>query len=133
MPEDTWQPKLDHYLDSEISTEEMRGMDAHLRECTACAGNALRCLQLKRATRLAGQRYAPTAEFRRRIERKVLARSQRARRWRWVPVLAAAMVLLVAVVTAGHWYERSRSQQLMAELAGQRLRSDGRTGGLPQT
>lgn len=117
MADDSWQPKLDQYLDSELSAEEMRGMDVHLRECTTCASDALRRLQLKRTTRLAGQRYSPSNEFRRRIERKVLGRSQPARRWRWVPVLATAVALLVAVVTVGHWYERSRSQQLMAELA----------------
>ena len=69
MADDIWQPKLDQYLDSELSAEEMRGMDAHLRECPSCSGDALRRMQLKRATRLAGQRYTPSAEFRRRIER----------------------------------------------------------------
>jgi anti-sigma factor RsiW len=117
MPDDSWQPKLDQYLDSELSAEEMRGMDAHLRECPSCAGDALRRLQLKRATRLAGQRYTPSADFRRRIERTVAAKSRPERRWLWVPVLAAAVVLLAAVVTVGRWYERSRSQQLLAELA----------------
>jgi anti-sigma factor RsiW len=117
MPDDTWQPKLDQYLDSELSAEEMRGMDAHLRECASCSGDALRRMQLKRATRLAGQRYTPSAEFRRRIERKMAAKSP-ARRWLWIPALAmAAVVLLVATITVGRWYEHSRSEQLLAELA----------------
>lgn len=116
MPDD-WAPKIDPYLDSELSAEEMRGMDAHLRECASCSGDALRRMQLKRATRLAGQRYTPSAEFRRRIERKVAAKRP-ARRWLWMPALAmAAMVLLVATVTVGRWYEHSRSEQLLAELA----------------
>ena len=117
MANDIWQPKLDQYLDSELSAEEMRGMDAHLRECGSCSGDALRRMQLKRATRFAGRRYAPSTEFRRRIERKVATKSP-ARRWLWIPALAvAAVVLLAAVVTVGRWYERSRSQQLLAELA----------------
>lgn len=118
MPDDSWRPKLDQYLDSELSAEEMRGMDAHLRDCPSCAKDVLRQLQLKRATRLAGQCYAPRAEFRRRIERQVAAKSPRARYgWLWVPALATVMLLLAAVVTLGHWYERARSQQLLAELA----------------
>ena len=117
MPDDNWQPKLDLYLDSELSAEEMRGMDAHLRECPSCSGDALRRLQLKRATHLAGQRYTPSAEFRRRIQRQVVAKGRPRPGWLWVPVLAAAMVLFAAVVTVGRWYERSRSQQVLAELA----------------
>jgi anti-sigma factor RsiW len=116
MPDD-WAPKIDPYLDSELSAEEMSGMDAHLRECPGCASDVLRRLRLKRATRLAGQRYTPSVEFRRRIERKVAAKSS-ARRWLWMPALAmAAVVLLSAVVTVGRWYERARSEQLLAELA----------------
>jgi len=117
MSDDIWQPKLDLYLDSELSAEEMHGMDAHLRECSSCASDALHRLQIKRATRLAGQRYAPSDEFRRRIERQVAAKSRPQRRWLWVPVLATAVVLLAAIVTVGRWYERSRADQLLAELA----------------
>ncbi len=118
MPDDPWQPKLDQYLDSELSAEEMRGMDAHLLECVSCAGDALRRLQLKRATRLAGQCYTPSAEFRRRIEKEVVRKNRPARRWLWIPALAmAAAVLLIATITVGRWYERSRSEQLLAELA----------------
>jgi len=117
MPDDSWRPKLDQYLDSELPAEEMRGMDAHLRECAPCASEALARLQLKRATRLAGQRYAPSADLRRRIERQVAAKSRARRVWLWVPALAMAMLLLASVVTVGRWYERTRSQQLLAELA----------------
>jgi len=117
MLDDNWRPKLDQYLDSELSAEDMRGMDAHLRECAACASEALRRLQLKRATHLAGQRYAPSAEFRRRIERQAAARNRPRRILLLVPVLAAAMLLLASVVTLGRWYERTRSQQVLAELA----------------
>lgn len=116
MP-DAWQPKIDPYLDSELSADEMRGMDAHLRECPSCASDALRRLQLKRATRLAGQRYAPSAQFRSRIEKQVAKKSQTVRRWAWVPALVAPVLLLAAVVTVGRWYESYRSQQVLAELA----------------
>jgi anti-sigma factor RsiW len=117
MPDDPWQPKLDQYLDSELTAEEMRGMDAHLRQCSTCARDALGRLQLKRATRMAGQRSTPSAEFRLRIERQVAAKAQPRRGWVWVPALAAIAVLLLAVVTIGRWYESSRSEQLLAELA----------------
>lgn len=116
MP-DVWQPKLDQYLDSELSAEEMRTMDAHMRECPSCSGVALRRMQLKRATRFAGQRYTPTPEFRKRIQRQMAAKTRVRRAWLWAPALVTAAVLLAAAVTVGRWYEPSRSQQVLTELA----------------
>ena len=117
MPDDRWQPKLDQYLDRELPDEEMRGMDAHLRECATCASDAFNRMQLKGATRLAGTRYVPATEFRRRMERQIATPKRHSRRWLWVPILAAALVLLAAAVTLGRWRERSRSQQYLTELA----------------
>lgn len=116
MP-DVWQPKLDQYVDSELSPEETRALEAHLRECPSCSGDALRRMQLKRATRDAGQRYTATPEFRQRIRQQIRAKPRRGRIWLWVPALASAVILLAAVVTVGRWYERSRSQQVLTELA----------------
>ena len=118
MAEDDWQPKLDLYVDSELSAEEMREVDEHLRGCPTCAGETLRRLQLKRATRVAGRRYIPSTEFRSRIEQQVTARRSRGRHWFWIPALSMAAVLLIAgSVATARWYEGLRSQQLLAELA----------------
>jgi anti-sigma factor RsiW len=117
MSDDTWCFELDQYLDSELTAENMRQMDAHLGQCASCAGDALHRLQLKRATCAAGKRYKPSAEFRLHIEKQV-ARKHRDRSWAWIPALSLATVLLIAaVVGIGRWYEGTRSQQLLAELA----------------
>jgi len=71
---DVWKAKQDQHLDSELSAEEMRAIDAHLRECPSCSGDALRRMQLERAIRLAGQLYAPSAEFPHKILRQVRRR-----------------------------------------------------------
>ncbi len=103
MASDIWQPKIDRYVDAELSEEEMRAMDAHLRECSSCAAQALRQMQLKRATKLAARRYAPSPQFRRKIADQVIAdqviadQVKGARRpvpwrWGWAPLLAAAVM-----------------------------------------
>jgi len=61
---DHWTAKLDTYLDGELSANEMRDLDAHLRGCPSCAADVLNRLQIKRAVHSAGTRYRPTAEFR---------------------------------------------------------------------
>ncbi len=127
MASDIWQPKIDRYVDAELSDEEMRAMDAHLRECSSCAAQALRQMRLKHDTKLAARRYAPSPQFRRKIADQVIANQvtagqAAARRpvpWRrgWAPVLAAAvMILLVAGVFLSRSSEQARSGQLLSEL-----------------
>jgi len=126
MASDIWQPKIDRYVDAELSEEEMRAMDAHLHECSSCAAEALRRMRLKHDTKLAARRYAPSPQFRRRIEGQVMAGqviadrvgARRTVTWRWAaPLLAAAvMVLLVAGIMLSRSSEHARSQRLLSEL-----------------
>ena len=127
MASDIWQPKIDRYLDAEPSEEEMRAMDAHLRECSSCAAQALSQMRLKHDTKLAARRYAPSPQFRRKIADQVRAdqaiadqvgaRRPVSWRWGWAPVLAAAvMVLMVAGIFLSRSSEQARSGQLLSEL-----------------
>ncbi|HKN70484.1 MAG TPA: anti-sigma factor [Terriglobales bacterium] len=122
MASDIWQPKIDRYVDAELSDEEMRAMDAHLRECSSCAVQALRQMRLKHDTKLAARRYAPSPQFRRKIANQVIADQVGARRpvswrWGWAPLLAAAvMILLVAGIFLSRSSEQARSEQLLSEL-----------------
>jgi len=122
MASDIWQPRISRYVDAELSEEEMRAMDAHLRECSSCAAEALRQMQLKHATKLAARRFSPSPQFRRRIADQVIADQVAARRpviwrWGWAPLLAAAvMVLVVAGILLSRSAEQARSQQLLSEL-----------------
>ena len=71
MAGDEWQGKLDTYLDGELPADQMRALDAHLRGCAECAAVVLNRVQLKREIQAAGKRYAPTAEFRRKIQKSI--------------------------------------------------------------
>lgn len=87
-----WSGKLDTYLDGELSVDETRSIDAHLRTCQACAADALARVQMKRTVQMAGRRFSPSAEFRRQISKKARQRGFRLV-WAWalVPVLLLAM------------------------------------------
>jgi len=113
-----WVPKLDLYVDGELSGGELTEVEAHLRACPTCAADALRRLQLKRMTEAAGRRFSPRGEFRLKIAQSVDAAKRP--RWArtWAPALAAAAVLVLMLVpAAAFWLQHMRSDQALGELA----------------
>ena len=112
-----WAAKLDRYVDSELSGGELTEVEAHLRTCPACAADALSRLQLKRMTQAVGHRFSPRPEFRLKIEQS--AGKAKAPRWtrRWLPAFAAAAALVLILISAAVWFEHSRSEQALGELA----------------
>jgi len=118
MESDNWQTKIDQYVDAELSTEDMRAMEAHLRGCASCAAVALRHTRLKHVTKMAGKRYFANSEFRRRVQQQISVNRRPARRWGWIPSVALAVaVILIAALSFNILSQRSRSQQLLTELA----------------
>src|SRR5712671_812120 len=76
--------KLDTYLDGEVSEEEMRTFDAHVRNCPSCSADALARVQMKRAIQVAGRRFTPTAEFRKRMQQSIAPKPLRSFRLGWM-------------------------------------------------
>jgi anti-sigma factor RsiW len=111
---DLWTEKLEPYLDGELSSEEMRNVDAHLRECRTCAADVLKHLQMKRAVRVAGQRFTPSFEFKRKMQQRIAPRRRLLALWSWaVPVLAILLVGLGLSLSR----ERFQTQHAASELA----------------
>jgi len=109
-----WREKLDAFVDGELPVETEREFDAHLRACTSCAADVANRVQLKGAVKRAGRRFAPSADFRRKIEKQLLPRK---RTWSaaWIPAVAAAVVILFAAAwIAGRW--TAGSQAAIGEL-----------------
>ena len=90
--------KLDTYLDGELPEQEMRTLDSHVRSCASCSSDALEKLQMKRAIQVAGKRFTPSAEFRKRIEQTVASKPRRSfgfgnLRQSWILAVAAVWPL----------------------------------------
>lgn len=115
-----WQDKIDAFVDSELSRDETLAFDEHLRSCPACTAETLSRQRLKAETRLAGQRFAPSAEF----EAKMLARL-RPKRWRpfvWVPAFVSVAAVLAIMVFAGiAWQSTAQREQIVAQLVDQHV------------
>ena len=83
-----WQDKIDAFVDAELAADEVRSFDEHLRSCPACAQETFARQRLKAETRLAGQRYVPSAEFADRIAQSVAPKRRRS--LVWMPAFVSA-------------------------------------------
>ena len=114
---DEWQSKLDPYLDGELSGEDMRALDAHVRSCPSCSAEVLSRVQLKRAIQSAGKRYAPSAEFRRSLENKIAPRRSRGIAWDRLAIALATILICVAAILVYQGRQNLNRAQLYSEVA----------------
>jgi anti-sigma factor RsiW len=115
---DAWRTKLEPYVDSELSEDELANLESHLRTCPSCAADVLGRVQMKRMTQAAGARYSPTPQFRLRVEQSV--KSKRTSLWAfgWLPKTAAAAAALALVIGyAALWVRHTQHEQALSELA----------------
>ena len=109
--------KLDSYLDGEVPELEMRTFDAHVRGCHSCSADALARVQMKRAIHVAGKRYTPSAEFRKRMQQKITPKPQRSFGLRWTFAVAAAVILMAGSLTSAYLGTRPGRNQVFSEIA----------------
>jgi anti-sigma factor RsiW len=115
---ESWKGKIELYLDGEMKADEMRAFDAHVRSCPSCAADVLAGVQMKRAVQAAGKRFAPSAEFRQRIQRSVAGKRRRAVGFSWMTASAVVAIFIVVGLAAAYiGRERTRTQQVYSEVA----------------
>ncbi|MFL6299780.1 MAG: anti-sigma factor family protein [Terriglobales bacterium] len=108
-----WQDKLDAFVDLELPAAELRDFQGHLRGCAACSAEAVARQRLKSQTRLAGQRFSPSAEFEKRM---LGAKPARTARWNWLPALATAAAAIILVAGFGIFQQRARGHELVSQF-----------------
>jgi anti-sigma factor RsiW len=119
---ESWKAKLDTYLDGELPEQEMRTFDAHVRGCPSCSADALTRVQMKRAIQVAGKRFVPSTDFRRRIEQSITPKPQRSFRLGWMLASATAVILVVGTLTSnylGSWSGKDQAARdhVFSEIA----------------
>jgi anti-sigma factor RsiW len=114
---ESWKAQLDTYLDGEVAESEMRTFDAHVRNCPSCSADALSRVQLKRAIQMAGKRFTPSAEFRKRMQQKIAAKTRRSFSLGWSFAAAAVVVLVAGALTSTYLGNRFGRDQMFSEIA----------------
>jgi anti-sigma factor RsiW len=113
---ETWKAKLDTYLDGELPEAETRTFDGHVRSCQSCSADALTRIQMKRTIQVAGRRFIPSAEFRRRVQQGIASKPRRGLGLGWMFALAAAAILAVGALTSTYVGTRSDKGQALSEI-----------------
>jgi anti-sigma factor RsiW len=114
---ESWTAKLGTYLDGELAEEEMRTFDAHVHSCPSCSSDALTRVQMKRTVQVAGKRFTPSAEFRRRVQQSIAPKRQRSLRLGWIFAAAAVVVLVVGALTSTYVETPSGRDHVFSEIA----------------
>jgi anti-sigma factor RsiW len=71
---------------------------------------------LKRAIQVAGKRFTPSAEFRKRMQQSIASKPRRTFRLAWMLAAAATIVLVVGTLTSTY-VNRSGRDQVFSEIA----------------
>ena len=116
---ESWKAALDTYLDGELPTDDMRAFNVHVHDCPSCSADAFTHLQLKRNIQVAGKRFTPSAEFRKRLQQSIVAKPRRRTfGFAWVTATAAIAVLVAVGLTATYnERESARTEQVYSEVA----------------
>lgn len=112
-----WKEKLDTYLDGELPEEEMRSFDARVHSCASCSADTLARVQLKRSIQAAGKRFAPSADFRRRMQQSMALKPKRSFRLAWILATAAVAILVAGALTTSYVGNRSARDHVYSEIA----------------
>jgi anti-sigma factor RsiW len=114
---ESWKAQLDAYLDGELPEESMRAFDAHVHDCASCSADALARVQMKRAVQVAGKQFAPSAEFRQRMQQSIAPKPARNFNLGWILATAAAVILVTGALISVYAGIQSRRDRVFSEIA----------------
>jgi anti-sigma factor RsiW len=104
------------YLDGELSAEQERSLQEHLRNCPECVAEIAAQVRLRRAMKPAAMRFAPSAEFRSKVHLQVTPKRRPGLRWLWPAAVAALALMIVALVWTRQSTLRNQAFREVADL-----------------
>jgi anti-sigma factor RsiW len=114
-----WRSRLDSYADGELDSQQVSALAAHLPGCSACAGDVLARVQMKRSLQLAGKRYTASPELRNRIMKLAAVKPRREAVYLWKILALPALLIVVLTIAVNLYmgYQSARRHRMYSELA----------------
>jgi anti-sigma factor RsiW len=107
---------LEAYLDGELPADQEKSLQEHLRNCAACAAEVAAQVRLRRAMKSAATRFAPSAEFRQKVQRQIAPKRNVTLRWLWPAGVVALAVMVLAIVATRQSTLRNQTFREVADL-----------------
>lgn len=105
---------LSAYLDGELPAEQERSLLEHLKNCPECSSEVAVQMRMRRAMKPAAMRFAPSPEFRLKVQGQIAPKRSVGSRWLWPVAVASLAVMLLAVV----WSKESTAKnEVFREVA----------------
>src|ERR1700723_2826407 len=114
---ESWKAQLDTYLDGELAEAERRSVDRHVRSCHSCSADTIARVQMRRTIHLAGRRFTPSAQFRKRVQLSIAPKPQRNLGRVWMFAAAAAFIFVIAALTSTYVETRKDGSRVFSEIA----------------
>ena len=107
---------LEAYLDGELAADKEQALKDHLRTCPECVAEIAAMVSMRRAMKPAASRFAPSAEFRRKVQAQVASRRSPRMAWLWPVATVALAAMLLAVVWTRQSTLRNQTFREVADL-----------------
>jgi anti-sigma factor RsiW len=102
------------YMDGELTPERAATLERHLQGCAGCSAEIAGLARMRRGLSAAKGRYAPSDEFRRKVQSQIAVKKARPNVMRfWSPAIALAAAILLCVV----WLRSSNRTDALSEVA----------------
>jgi len=107
---------LNAYLDGALPSEQIAAAREHIGECAACAAELADFVWLQRSLRVARGHFAPSAEFRQKMQSQVAPRRRRPKMMLLISVALATVALLVIFIGGPQYWNRTDTMSEIADL-----------------
>lgn len=108
--------RLATYLDGELAADEAKSLEQHIRTCPDCASEIAATISLRRAMKPAASRFAPSAQFRQKIQAQIAPRRRQDLRWLWPVATTALAVMILVLIWTRQSAQRNETFREVADL-----------------
>jgi anti-sigma factor RsiW len=114
-----WQEKIGLFVDDELQPADQQEISAHLSGCSECTAAVAEQLALKKAVRVAANRYAAPPDLHAAVYRQLHPHARVSPWWKWG--MSAVCALLLVALGYALWPRSSGKNAMLAELVDQHV------------